>query len=518
MTAPDVITRPTPQLAWRNIPRTALVLAAGLLMLGAVFRQEIVAAIGVWSSSTAYNHCFLVLPIALYLAWDRRAALHDLVAKPVPAVALAGIPVAVIWLIAERLGIMEGRQLAAMTFVELLFLSVLGWQFFWAFSGPLLYLYFLVPFGATITPQLQGFTTAFVHVGLNLLHIPVFINGYTIEIPQGAFYIAEACAGLRFLIASLAFGSLYALVMYRTPVRRTLFMLASLIVPVIANGLRALGIVVLGNLLGSAKAAATDHVFYGWLFFSTVILILIALGLPFREDLQTAQPVTHGSAPSRPLDPRSKRLGAFAAIAVCLIALLSPTIALALEPGAAPPPAPLSAIDFGPRCSLVARPGDTASANTTEATRQLRCGGLTVLVRMRMLSPRVTAGPFFRVERDMIARVNTEEGYQSMWVQAAPGRRRTWRLLKSRNPVRIMAVASWADGKPVTPGLRERFHMAWTSIFGAVMPPVVITATPDVDWTTLGREQRHDMMQHFIQILQSWPNMTAELRRTIGHS
>ena len=70
-------------------------------------------------------------------------------------------------------------------------------------------------------PQAAGFHHGFVQVGLNLLNIPVYIDGYTIEIPQGSFYIAEACAGLRFLIASIAFGALYSLVMYRSPLRRT---------------------------------------------------------------------------------------------------------------------------------------------------------------------------------------------------------------------------------------------------------------------------------------------------------
>ena len=78
------------------------------------------------SPSTAYNHCFLIIPIAVYLAWDRRGTLRGLVPVPMPLVAAAVIPLAVVWLMAERLGIMEGRQLVAMTIVELLFLGVLG--------------------------------------------------------------------------------------------------------------------------------------------------------------------------------------------------------------------------------------------------------------------------------------------------------------------------------------------------------------------------------------------------------
>ena len=63
-----------------------------------------------------------------------------------------------------------------------------------------------MPFGAFLTPKLQDITTVFMRHGLDLLRIPAYIDGYTIEIPEGTFYIAEACAGLRFLIASIAFG------------------------------------------------------------------------------------------------------------------------------------------------------------------------------------------------------------------------------------------------------------------------------------------------------------------------
>ena len=240
-----------------------------------------------------------MIPIVAYLLWDRRDMLAR--ATPIPNAwfALAAIPVVMVWLLAERLGIMEGRQLMVMTLVEIFFLSVLGWRLSYRLAGPLLYLYFLVPFGAFITPQLQGFTTNFIVHGLNLLNIPNYADGNAIEIPEGSFLVAEACAGLRFLIASVAFGYLYAMLMYRSPLRRGIFMLASIVVPIIANGFRALGIVVLGHILGNAQAAAADHLIYGWIFFSIVILLLIALGLPFRQDHRPAAAASAAPAPPR---------------------------------------------------------------------------------------------------------------------------------------------------------------------------------------------------------------------------
>ena len=43
---------------WR---RAAVPLTLGLLLLGALFNREVVAAVQTWEASTAYNHCFLII-------------------------------------------------------------------------------------------------------------------------------------------------------------------------------------------------------------------------------------------------------------------------------------------------------------------------------------------------------------------------------------------------------------------------------------------------------------------------
>ena len=158
--------------------------------------------------------------------------------------------------------------------------------------APLLFLFFLVPTGAFLVPSLQTITAKIVVAGLHVLHIPVFSDGYMIEIPEGNFEIAEACAGLRFLIASTVFGCFFAVVMYRSFWRRAAFIALSLVVPIGANGVRALGNLLLAHLEGSATAVEADHIIYGWLFFSLVILLLIAIGMAFVDKVEPPPPLT----------------------------------------------------------------------------------------------------------------------------------------------------------------------------------------------------------------------------------
>jgi exosortase A len=310
----------TAPIAHRGWLMTLVILAVGALAFGYAFREEIVHAIGVWNDSTAYNHCYLILPISAYLIWERRRPLAARAPRLTLWPMLAMAPVALAWLVADKAHIMEGRQLAAMTMFELFLLAALGRSAWRIVAFALLYLYFLVPVGAFITPALQDFAARFAVRGLELLGVPVYSSGMDIEVPGARFTVAEACAGLRFLIASIALGTLYGYMMYSGWSRRVAFIGVSIVVPIIANGFRVLGIVILGYWLGNAQAATADHLIYGWAFFSIVSLILIVMGLPFRQP-----PASFSDPPASPLPDYRAQLPAAgaAAAALALICLLT---------------------------------------------------------------------------------------------------------------------------------------------------------------------------------------------------
>lgn len=476
--------------------------AVGALLLGLLFNREVVAAVQTWIDSTAYNHCFLVIPIAAYLLWERKAELVNIAPDPMPAAVVLGIPVALVWLAAERLGIMEGRQLAVLTLLQLLFLVVLGRRLYWAASGPLLYLYFLVPFGDFLTPKLQDITTWFVRHGLAVLHIPAYIDGYIIEIPQGTFFVAEACAGLRFLIASLAFGCLYALMMYRSPVRRIVFIVASIIVPIIANGFRALGIVSLGYVLGSAQAAATDHVLYGWMFFSIVILLLIALGLPFREDTLPVGP----PPPTSPRPPMSLGRGFSAVALVMVLAAIGPGLTAALAQVGRSVTVP-PAIPLAQGCTTVPPPPTGSSAATDEQTLHVVCGGTAFDIAWHALPPRATAGTLMAVRRRMIHAAISEDSSQS-WL-ASDRAPRPWLIMQTDDPPYALAVSVWVDGAPVRPSFGMRVRMAIDSLTGTNHMPMVVTVTPAIAWDTASRKELADAVAALQSFLQQHPEMDS---------
>jgi exosortase A len=427
-----------------------LVLATGLAVLGAAFAMEIQAAIATWERSAAYNHCWLVLPVAVWLGWTRRQRLAGLQPAPSLLGAVMALGAGLAWLVAERLDVMEGRQLAALGVMLALVLAVLGWRVCRVMAAPLGYLVFLVPFGGFLVPVLQQWTAWMIVAGLTLLGIPHYADALHIELAVGTFLVAEACAGLRFVIASLAFGALYAIVMFRSTPRRLAVMALALVVPVIANGLRALGIVLLGHYLGSAEAAAADHIIYGWVFFSLVILLLTLAGLPFRQDM--TEPPMAIYAPAPPW--RGWTLGRAAALAM-VSGLAAPGLVASLYHG--PVTAPVT------RPAALAMPAGCVPANGAA----VRCGSMTMTAQI-LLFPPGSKWSAVVAERQRLAGQDDEAMTFSVRSDTA-----NWQVRQSPGRVAAVAIAAWHGGEVADDGLRARAMRAWQGLVGAGGRPVL---------------------------------------------
>jgi len=442
-------------------------IATGLSLIALLFAAEGSAAIEVWRNSTAYGHCFLVLPIALWLLWERRglaaAWQPRLTFWPViPAVVLA-----VAWAAADLLGVMEGRQLAAIGFVELLLMALLGWRLWWGLSPGLLYLFFLVPFGAFLTPALQRFTAGFIAGGLEFLRIPYEADSFRITIPEGVFYVAEACAGLRFLIASVAFGVLYAVTLFRSPGRRIAFIAVSCAVPVLANGVRGLGIVLLGHSLGSAEAGAADHLIYGWVFFSLVILLLALAGLPFRQDAMPAA----AQVEQRRVPAATPGRAWMVAVCVVLAVCLGPLAVRGLGQGRAGA-APVE-------LALVTPVGCTAGvwhATGDAGVQDFACQG--GMVRIIASAVAEGANPARVLDAGRGPALAQLGGDVDQGVLQLPGADPpAWVLLTDRDSGRVAAYVVSIDGVPSLGGLRDRLCLARAMFERSHAPSIAVVAS-----------------------------------------
>ncbi len=282
--------------------RHGAVFAALLALMGYFYWPAISAALTVYWVSPTYSHCYLILPISAWLVWNKREELSTL--RPtlfLPALVLI-VPLAVVWYLGHVMAINEAQQFMLVGMVQVLILALFGWKVYRVVMFPALFLFFLVPTGEYLIAPLQRFTTHFITTWLSLLGIPYFAEGTIIELANGRYQVEEACAGLRFLIATIALGALFAHLTYRKWPKIIAFMAACLVVPVIGNGFRALGIVLLAHYSDNRIAVGFDHLVYGWGFSVAIMLLLFLVGSRYRDDfpphkapLQTAPPVSSGA-------------------------------------------------------------------------------------------------------------------------------------------------------------------------------------------------------------------------------
>ncbi len=265
---------------WRR-PLAASALAIVALLL--LFARDASDMASLWWNISTYQHCLYVLPIIAWLIWLRRSE----VAQTLPAAWLPGLALvfgaALVWLIGEAGGIAIIRHIGLIGMIQASVIAILGPAVSRAVLFPLFYLVFLVPFGDEFTGPMQTLTAKMTMGLLDLTGVPATIDGVFITTRAGWFEVAEACAGVKFLVAMVAYGALAANICFRSLKRRILFMLAAIVVPILANGVRAWATIFAAESIGVEAATGFDHIVYGWVFFAVVMLLIMAAAWPFFD-------------------------------------------------------------------------------------------------------------------------------------------------------------------------------------------------------------------------------------------
>jgi len=266
---------------WRTTLIACVALFLGML---ALFWPTIEGMVYIWYNRETYTHGFLILPISLWLIWQKRHHLAAFTPQPSPGLLVFVGGGLLVWALARLTGVLVVEQAAFVGVVISALASLLGWQVAKFLAFPLLFLFFAVPMGEDLVPPMMEFTATFTVEALKLTGIPVYRDGLWFSLPSGNWSVVEACSGVRYLIASVTLGVMYAYITYHTLWKRLLFIALSAIVPILANGVRAYIIVMIGHLSEMKYATGVDHLIYGWVFFGIVMFILFWVGSHWQEE------------------------------------------------------------------------------------------------------------------------------------------------------------------------------------------------------------------------------------------
>ena len=260
-----------------------LALAAVWAGLFVLTWNDWLAMFGQWWHISTYNHVLFVPPIIGWLIYDRRVLLPALEPKAWWPGLIAVAVTMFVWLLGTIGGVNTIAQLGAVTALLASVLAILGSRIFFANGFAAAYALFLIPFGDELIPMLQMVTADMVIALTHWSGIPADIDGVFIDTPAGLFEVAEACSGVKFLIAMVALGSLVAYSCFSSWKRRILFMIAAIALPIAANGIRAWATIYIAQSAGIGFAEGFDHIFYGWVFFAIVVVALLAVAWPWFD-------------------------------------------------------------------------------------------------------------------------------------------------------------------------------------------------------------------------------------------
>lgn len=275
--------------AWGLITPTGLVMAGALAILfcGLFYHFLWSQHLNSWGNGD-WSHSYLVPVISVYILWQRRAELSALPARtfwPGLIPLLVAIPI---------YGVSQVRAVPGTHMIQ-------GWSMVLALFGlvlllcgpriarvafiPIAYLLFAVTISEmimlTVTAYLKTVASQGAWVTLNLIGVRTDVSGNVLEVFDSAgkghqLDVAEACSGMRMVIAFLALGVAVAIVGVRHWWQRVLLVVLALPVALFMNIIRVAVLGVL-TLVNPELSAGESHMLIGTILLVPAFLLYMLI-------------------------------------------------------------------------------------------------------------------------------------------------------------------------------------------------------------------------------------------------
>ena len=241
-----------------------------------VWRQLVVT----WSESDQYSHGFLIVPISIFLIWQKRKSLKQI--NPIPdrkgfAIALIGL---IFYLVGHFGEIRTLSSLAMWAFICGTIIYWWGTAVFKELAFPLFFLLFMIPVPsqifASLTLPLQLFVSKISVIIAQLSGVPTFREGNVINIPGHNLQVVHACSGLRSIVSLLMLSAIWGYIQLRFNLLRWFVFLLGVPVAIFVNVVRVAMMIMSFYFFGIDLTTGTIHTILGVALF---VLALILLGL-----------------------------------------------------------------------------------------------------------------------------------------------------------------------------------------------------------------------------------------------
>ena len=271
---------------------SALLVLTGVAV---VYSGVVSSLVRQWASDDNYSHGFLIIPLAVYCAWERRHQLQQADPKP----SIAGLLVLAVSLLTFATGVLAAELfLARISLVGVVIGTVLfvwGREHLRLLAFPIAILPLMVPLPALVFNQiafpLQLVASRVGEASIAAAGIPVLREGNVLELPNTTLAVAEACSGIRSLISLITLAVVLAYFTERRGAVRAIIVLSAIPIAVLANAARVAGTGLASHWFGRAAAEGFFHGFSGWLMFAVAFIgLLVVQRLMRRVSLPSITP------------------------------------------------------------------------------------------------------------------------------------------------------------------------------------------------------------------------------------
>jgi exosortase D (VPLPA-CTERM-specific) len=267
-----------------------------IVLLGYLYLDSLAFLFGYWIGSEDYSHGMFVPVISLFLIWQAR---HRIAVAGIEnswwglAVISAGL---FLYWIGEFATLYVLQHVSLWMVIVGLVIALIGVHGARAIAFPLSYLLTSIPLPvflyASLSSQLQLWSSALGVGCLQLVGVTAFRDGNVIDLGPVQLQVVEACSGIRYLLPLTSLALLCAYFFKDRVWKRVVIVLSSIPISILVNGFRIGMIGVLIEWYGQGAAEGFYHLFEGW------VLFMASLGLLILEMLVLARIGTRGDRSS----------------------------------------------------------------------------------------------------------------------------------------------------------------------------------------------------------------------------
>lgn len=215
-----------------------------------LFHNEIQIIVSRWLSDSSWSHGFLIPLFSLYFINQQKDGILNLRAKP-SYIGLAFMILGILFyplnVVHFQYGYLKPIGMIATLGAIVLFMG--GWRLIKYTWLPIVFLIFAVPlpqrYYFTLTMPMRNIAAYVATVLLNLVGgIEATVSGVVIDVIykgrhiEPALNVAEACSGMRLLMAFLALGVAMAYLHYRPKIQRIVLLASTIPIAVFCNIIR----------------------------------------------------------------------------------------------------------------------------------------------------------------------------------------------------------------------------------------------------------------------------------------